>query len=52
MKEIKEYLNLDNKDSKLHVSFDVDACSSSYLFGTGTPVDYGLSKRELIYTMQ
>lgn len=51
MKQINEYLKLDDPLSKLHVSFDVDVCCSSYLEGTGTKVDYGVSKREMIYIM-
>lgn len=51
-REIEEFLELGREETKLHLSFDVDSCSSSYLCGTGTAVDYGLSKRELIYVMQ
>jgi len=43
---------LKDSHTKLHVSFDVDACSASYLIGTGTPSNYGLTKREIIYVMQ
>ena len=52
MDEALSYLQLDRKDLPLHVSFDVDACSSSYLKGTGTPERFGLTERETIYLLR
>lgn len=51
MDEINLYLDLKNKDSKLHVSFDIDGACSSYIKGTGTPYGYGLGQREVGFMM-
>lgn len=52
LNEIKSYLNLDGKPSPVHVSFDIDACDTSYVTAVGTPVDYGLYKREVSYLLK
>ncbi len=52
MDEIEDYLQLKDENSKLHVSFDIDACCSSYILGTGTRASFGLSMNESLYIMQ
>lgn len=52
MRDIHSYLRLHEAHSPLHVSFDVDGCCSSFMPAVGTPVDYGLSKRESKFFMQ
>ena len=44
MKKIKQLLELDKNNTKLHVSFDIDGCCGTYMIGTGTPVDNGLTR--------
>ena len=51
MEEIDLYLDLKNKQNKLHVSFDIDGACSSYIKGTGTPYGYGITQRECVYMM-
>jgi arginase len=46
------HLGLNRHERPLHVSFDIDACSSDYISGTGTAVRYGLSEREVIYMLR
>lgn len=53
MDEALKYLEADGEHSNpIHISFDVDGCDPSYIFGTGTKARCGLSERESHYLMQ
>jgi len=53
MDEALKYLQCD-KDSNnpIHISWDVDGCDPSYIYGTGTKARAGLSERESHYMLQ
>ena len=52
MHEVVDHLDLKRNPTPVHVSFDVDGCDSSYVTAVGTPVDYGLTKRETSFILK
>jgi arginase len=53
MDEALKYLQADEGDNNpIHISFDVDGCDPSYIFGTGTKARCGLTERESHYLLQ
>lgn len=53
MDDIFKYLHVSKDDNNpIHVSWDVDACDPSYIYGTGTKARAGLSERESHYILQ
>jgi arginase len=51
MDEVLDYLK-PSPDSPLHVSWDVDGCDPTFIYGTGTKARCGLSERESHYILQ
>lgn len=53
MDEALQYLQADKgQDNPIHVSWDVDACDPTYIYGTGTKARGGLSERESHYMLK
>ncbi len=53
MDEAFKYLQAGKEDNNpIHVSWDVDGCDPSYIYGTGTKARAGLSERESHYILQ
>lgn len=53
MDEALQYLQAEAGDKNpVHISFDVDGCDPSYIFGTGTKARCGLTERESHYLLQ
>jgi len=53
MDEALKYLHADKEDNNpIHVSWDVDGCDPSFIYGTGTKARAGLSERESHYILQ
>ena len=46
MKQVKEYLRLDEENAPVHISWDIDGCDPIFAEGTGTRARCGLSVRE------
>jgi arginase len=49
---VHSYLQLDNKDNKVHISWDIDAVDADIVVGTGTRARNGLTLRESHFIMQ
>lgn len=53
MDDALKYLQAEAGDNNpIHISFDVDGCDPSYIFGTGTKARCGLTERESHYLLQ
>lgn len=53
MDDTFKYLNCDaDQKTPIHVSWDVDGCDPSYIYGTGTKARVGVSERESHYILQ
>ena len=53
MDEAMKYLQIEKEDNNpIHVSWDVDACDPSFIYGTGTKARAGISERESHYILQ